>query len=100
MSLHAAGAGAPPAPQGAALLGTDDLLPLVIYVLIRSRATSLPAEMAFLSDFLSAGRLHGKEGYALVSLQCACRIATELTWESGVVVPPTEGRPPPLPGSP
>ena len=68
-----------PAPSA---LGADDLLPLVVYVLVRSRVTALPAELAFVSDFLPGHVLHGKEGYALVSLQCACRVCQELTWES------------------
>ena len=43
----------------------------------RSRVASLPAELAYVAEFLDS-RLHaGKEGYALVSLQCACRVALE-----------------------
>ena len=59
-------------------LGADDLLPLLVYVLVRSRCSSLPAELAFVCDFLPPAHLHGRDGYALVSLQCAVRVAREL----------------------
>ena len=39
-------------------------------------------------DFLPEGLHHGKEGYALVSLQCACRVALgELAWGEGLLGP-------------
>ena len=79
LSLRAVGTGK--ASKGAAM-GADDLLPLLVYVVTRSRVTSLPAELAFICDFLPAGQQHGKEGYALVSLQCACRVAQDLNWTS------------------
>ena len=72
-------------PSSPAALGADDLLPLMVYVIVRSRVSSLPAELALVSDFLPAGQLHGREGYALVSLQCATRVACELTWSASLV---------------
>jgi hypothetical protein len=85
LSLRAAGTGK--ASKGAAM-GADDLLPLLVYVVTRSRVTSLPAELAFICDFLPAGQQHGKEGYALVSLQCACRVAQDLNWTSDSLLRP------------
>ena len=66
-------------------LGADDLLPLMVYVLLRSGIYSLPAELQYVSDFLHEGLHHGKEGYALVSMQCACRVAADLTWGVGLL---------------
>ena len=66
-------------------LGADDLLPLVVYVVVRSGIYSLPAELAYVCDFLRAGLIHGQEGYALVSLQCACRVAGDLAWGVGLL---------------
>ena len=71
---------------GGSSLGADDLLPLLVYMVIRARVASLPAELAFVADFLPEGLQHGKEGYALVSLQCACRAALdELAWGEGLL---------------
>ena len=82
---HAAGS------EGGAL-GADDLLPLVVYVVIKAKAASLPAELAYVADFLAEGQVHGRQGYALVSLQCACRVASELEWgEELLRAAPPEG---------
>ena len=87
LRLHAAGT-AKAASAAAAALGADDLLPLLVYTVTRSRVTSLPAELAFVCDFLPPGQQHGKEGYALVSLQCACRVAQDLNWASDSLLRP------------
>ena len=68
-------------------LGADDLLPLTVYVLIRSRAATLPAELAFIVDYLPEGYQHGSLGYALASVQCACRVALDLSWEHSLIAP-------------
>ena len=36
-------------------------------------------------QFLDERLQHGKEGYALVSLQCACRVVQELAWGEGML---------------
>lgn len=82
LRLHASAA----SPGHATALGADDLLPLVVYVLVRSGIYSLPAELAYVADFLGENRIHGKEGYALVSLQCACRVAGDLAWGRGLLL--------------
>jgi len=90
LSLRAAGS--LKASSSAAAMGADDLLPLLVYTVARSRVTSLPAELAFICDFLPPGQQHGKEGYALVSLQCACRVAQDLDWTSDSLLRPQAGR--------
>ena len=57
LELHAATAasmGRPPT------LGAEELLPLVAYVLVRSRTAILPAELAFVADFLPEGMANGQ----------------------------------------
>ena len=66
-------------------LGADDLLPLVVYVLVRSGIYNLPAELQYVADFLQDALHYGKEGYALVSMQCACRVAADLAWGTGLL---------------
>ena len=95
--------------EGADALGADDLLPLIVYahanaqadadgrtcpgswasghalrryVIVRSCIPSLAAELAFIEDFLPAPMQYGKEGYALVSMQCACRVCQDLSWDA------------------
>lgn len=68
-------------------LCADNLLPLFIYVVVRSGVYSLPAELAYVQDFLGEGLAHGQLGYALVSLQCACHYAQELSWGQGLLQP-------------
>ena len=67
-------------------LGADDLLPLVVYVVLRSKVASLPAELSFVAEFLGSGLQYGREGYALVSLQCANRVALEVSWGCGLLL--------------
>jgi hypothetical protein len=54
-------------------------------VLVRSRIYSIPAEIHYAADFLGEALHLGKEGYALVSLQCACRVAVDLQWGDGLL---------------
>ena len=71
------------AAQGASRpspLGADDLLPLLVFVVVRSRVASLPAELAYIADYLPLADQHGQLGYAVTSMQCACRVALELNW--------------------
>jgi len=67
--------------QRPAALGADDLLPLSVYVVIRSRMSALPGELLYIASFLPDGHQHGSLGYALTSLQCACRVALDLRWD-------------------
>jgi hypothetical protein len=87
---EAGNVGKPPPPSrggGASSLSADNLLPLFIYVVVRSGVYSLPAELAYVADFLGEGLVHGQVGYALVSLQCACTYAQELEWGVGLLHP-------------
>ena len=61
------------------MLGAEDLVPLIVYVVIRSRMATLPAELCYVAEFLPPPLLHGKEGYALTTLQSATHVAIELS---------------------
>ena len=84
LSLRSAGLGGH-AHGRPSKLGADDLLPLVVYVLVRSGIYNIPAELQYVSDFLHDALHYGKEGYALVSMQCACRVAADLAWGTGLL---------------
>nr|XP_019596054.1 PREDICTED: VPS9 domain-containing protein 1 isoform X3 [Rhinolophus sinicus] len=59
-------------PQpGAAAIGADDLLPILSFVVLRSRLPQLVSECAALEEFIHEGYLIGEEGYCLTSLQSA-----------------------------
>ena len=75
LELHSASTGAEPPTL---MLGAEDLLPLMVYVVVRSRMSLLPAELAFIAEFLPPAMLYGQEGYALTTMQCACHVALEL----------------------
>ena len=79
LDLATSGTGATEWPS--VLLGAEDLLPLVVYVLVRSGVERLPAELAFVADFLPQSMQFGKEGYALTTLQCANHVACELPYD-------------------
>ena len=57
LELHAATAASTGRPP---TLGAEELLPLVAYVLVRSRTAILPAELAFVADFLPEGMANGQ----------------------------------------
>ena len=61
---------------------------------LRSGVYSLPAELAYVQDFLGEGLAYGQQGYALVSLQCACHYAQQLAWGQGLLQPKPEREPP------
>ncbi|KAL1525008.1 hypothetical protein AB1Y20_019884 [Prymnesium parvum] len=71
-------------------LCADELLPLLVYVIIRSRMTTIPAELAYIRALLPEIYQHGSLGYALASFQCACRVALDLDWSCEKLIAPIE----------
>ncbi|XP_063802017.1 VPS9 domain-containing protein 1 isoform X2 [Pseudophryne corroboree] len=68
---------------GTAAIGADDLLPILAFVVLRSRMSHLLSECAALEEFIHEGSLIGEEGYCLTSLQSA------LAYLATLPVPPT-----------
>ncbi|KAM3918350.1 VPS9 domain-containing protein 1 isoform 2-T2 [Leptodactylus fuscus] len=56
---------------GSAAIGADDLLPILAFVVLKSRMSFLLSECAALEEFIREGYLIGEEGYCLTSLQSA-----------------------------
>ncbi|XP_066440135.1 VPS9 domain-containing protein 1 isoform X2 [Eleutherodactylus coqui] len=56
---------------GTAAIGADDLLPILAFVVLKSRMSHLLSECAALEEFIHDGYLIGEEGYCLTSLQSA-----------------------------
>ncbi|XP_075432948.1 VPS9 domain-containing protein 1 [Ascaphus truei] len=56
---------------GASVIGADDLLPILAFVVLRSGLSQLLSECAALEEFIHDGYLIGEEGYCLTSLQSA-----------------------------
>ncbi|KAM4612484.1 VPS9 domain-containing protein 1 [Discoglossus pictus] len=56
---------------GTSAIGADDLLPILAFVVLRSRLSELLSECAALEEFIHEGYLIGEEGYCLTSLQSA-----------------------------
>ncbi|CAN2389406.1 Vacuolar sorting protein 9 (VPS9) domain [Pristimantis euphronides] len=56
---------------GTAAIGADDLLPILAFVVLKSRMSHLLSECAALEEFIHEGYLIGEEGYCLTSLQSA-----------------------------
>ncbi|XP_058384518.1 VPS9 domain-containing protein 1 isoform X3 [Diceros bicornis minor] len=65
-----AGLQAGPQP-GTTVIGADDLLPILSFVVLRSGLPQLVSECAALEEFIHEGYLIGEEGYCLTSLQSA-----------------------------
>lgn len=63
-------------------LGADDLLPLFIWVVLRSQCPCLYSNCAYIQAFLSPVRLLGQAGYSLVNLESAIAFLTEIGPES------------------
>ncbi|KAM8945957.1 VPS9 domain-containing protein 1 [Pelodytes ibericus] len=59
------------ANPGAPSIGADYLLPLLVYVVLKSQMSHLLSECAALEEFIHEGYLIGEEGYCLTSLQSA-----------------------------
>ncbi|XP_053304939.1 VPS9 domain-containing protein 1 [Spea bombifrons] len=57
--------------SGTSAIGADYLLPILVYVVLRSRMSRLLSECAALEEFIHEGYLVGEEGYCLTSLQSA-----------------------------
>jgi hypothetical protein len=70
--------GRPPA------LGAEDLLPIMVYVVLRSRAAVLPAELELISELMPAELAFGCEGYALTTMQCACHVLLRTRFCEGI----------------
>ncbi|XP_046842905.1 VPS9 domain-containing protein 1-like [Xenia sp. Carnegie-2017] len=54
-----------------AAIGCDDLLPILSYVIMKSRLCQLISECNAMEDFISADYLMGEEGYSLTTFQTA-----------------------------
>lgn len=72
---------APPLSAPVAL-GADDLLPLFIWVVLRSQCPYLHSNCAYIQSFLSPVRLIGQAGYSLVNLESAIAFLTDIGPES------------------
>ncbi|XP_075045174.1 VPS9 domain-containing protein 1 [Mixophyes fleayi] len=59
------------ASSGTVAMGADDLLPILAFVVLKSRMSHLVFECAALEEFIHEGSLIGEEGYCLTSLQSA-----------------------------
>jgi len=60
-----------------ASLGADELIPLMVYVLIRARLPSLVSELNFVrSFFINEDALLGQHGYALATFEAAMALLT------------------------
>ena len=53
------------------VIGCDDLLPILSYVIIRSQLPQLVSECNAMEDFISPDYLMGEEGYSLTTFQTA-----------------------------
>lgn len=71
-------------------LCADDLLPVLVYVIVRAHASSLPAELMYTTDFLPRAYQGGRLGYAVASVSSACRVVMELDWSCGGLIIPVE----------
>jgi hypothetical protein len=66
------------------VLGAEDLLPIMVYVVLRSRAAVLPAELELISELMPAELAFGREGYALTTMQCACHVLLRTSFCEGI----------------
>ncbi|XP_062501464.1 VPS9 domain-containing protein 1-like isoform X2 [Corticium candelabrum] len=67
-----------------ATMGTDDLLPVLTYVVVKTRLPQLVSECVAMEEFIHEGYLMGEEGYCLTSLQTAVLYSTSLASKSNV----------------
>lgn len=51
--------------------GTDDLLPVLTYVVVKTRLPQLVSECIAMEEFIHEGYLMGEEGYCLTTLNTA-----------------------------
>jgi hypothetical protein len=54
-----------------ATMGTDDLLPVLTYVVVKTRLPQLVSECIAMEEFIHEGYLMGEEGYCLTTLNTA-----------------------------
>lgn len=52
-------------------IGSDDLLPIVAWCMIKANIPCLTSELAFLEDFLHSFASQGEAGFTLVTIQAA-----------------------------
>ena len=83
-SLESSSTGPSPTPPLSApvALGADDLLPLFIWVVLRSQCPCLYSNCAYIQSFLSPVRLMGQAGYSLANLESAIAFLTDIGPES------------------
>jgi hypothetical protein len=53
-------------------LNADDLMTILAYVILKSKARKLFSESEFIHDFLGKQPLAGEQGYLVTTLQCCC----------------------------
>eukprot|EP01087_Luapelamoeba_hula_P011102 TRINITY_DN2991_c0_g1_i1.p1 TRINITY_DN2991_c0_g1~~TRINITY_DN2991_c0_g1_i1.p1 ORF type:complete len:1016 (+),score=257.45 TRINITY_DN2991_c0_g1_i1:1035-4082(+) len=54
------------------VVACDDLLPILAYVIIKSKVRYVYSETMFIQDFVTDGQKMGMEGYSLATFQAAC----------------------------
>ncbi|EOD17169.1 hypothetical protein EMIHUDRAFT_631900, partial [Emiliania huxleyi CCMP1516] len=85
-SLHeAASGGGSDGERGAPCLGAEDLLPITVYVVLRSRVAVLPSELELVAELLPSELAGGREGYALTTMQCACHVLLRTPFSQGLL---------------
>ena len=70
------------AKDAAAEVAADELLPLLVFVLVRARAPLLSSEVRLMADFLPRPFTLGGHGYALATLQAALQYVIQTSWAS------------------
>lgn len=79
---------------GQLALGAEDLLPIVAYVVLRSRVSVLPAEIDLIAELMPSELAFGGEGYALTTMQCACHVLLSTRFCEGMEPAWQVGQPP------
>ncbi|CAB4008105.1 Hypothetical predicted protein [Paramuricea clavata] len=72
------------------VIGCDDLLPILSYVIIRSQLPQLVSECNAMEDFISADYLMGEEGYSLTTFQTVLAYLESLQGEQEQLQEETE----------
>lgn len=69
------------------MMATDDLLPILAYVVTRAQVPYLQAELAYISSFLSRTDALGKFGFYAINLQTTAAHLTrqEHAWQLGAL---------------
>lgn len=100
------------AQQGRVVLGADDLLPLMLYVIVRARPRSLLSQLHAMEAFITRDAVNGKYGYFLVTATMAVDYVSTLdvaslkadfqkrAAASGLQFSDDDGKPTPAPAAP